>query len=117
MEKNNQYPYRLPLLIRKRMMDTIENILETFPASVSNEYLGTENLPWDEILYNSINLDISKAYLETVKRRLSPEYKTSQDLPWENILYNMNNRNKKSPMSMILRDRTGRLHKILYGHA
>ena len=98
------------------MVDTIENILDTYPDSASHEYLGSEDLPLEVILY-SINLDISKAYLETVKQGLSSEYRTSQDLPWDNILYNMNHRRKKSPMGMMLRERNGGLHKILYGHA
>ena len=104
---NNQYPYGLPSLITKRTMDKIQNILNTYPTYMaSDEYLGKEDLPWDVILHNLINLDISKAYLETVKQGHSPEDGPSQD-----ILYNMNHRNKKSSMSMMLRD------KHLYGHA
>ena len=114
--QKNQDPYKLPSLVKKNTMDTIENLLYTYPESVqhmaSHEYLGSEELPWDLILHNLINWDISKAYLETVKQRLSPEYGPSQD-----ILYNKIHRNKKSPMSMMLKDRNGGLHKILYGHA
>ena len=103
-------------MITKRTMDTIENILDTYPESVQHmdfhEFLGSEDLPWDVILHNLINWDVSKAYHETVKHGHSPEDGTSQDL-----LYNTNHRSKKSSMSMMLRDRHGGLHKILYGHA
>ena len=87
--QKNQDPYKLPSLVKKNTMDTIENLLYTYPESAqhmaSHEYLGSEELPW---------YGLSKY-----------------------LLYNMNHRKKKSSISMMLKDRNGGLQKILYGHA